>query len=68
MRSKRNTVEGKRMTSDQAGKARTGDRVVELPKPSQDQVEYLAKVKLQAGPFDPTTVVGGPSHVRKPSA
>jgi hypothetical protein len=68
MRSKRTSVESERMTTDQAAKraAQTGD--VELPQPSQDQLDYLGRVKLQAEPFDATIVVGGPSHLRKPSA
>lgn len=35
-------------------------RVVELPKPTPDQLEYLNKVRETESKYDPSTIVGGP--------
>jgi hypothetical protein len=42
---------------------RSGRKVI-LPKPTQDQSEYLQKIKDSAKDYDPAVVVGGPRRAR----
>ena len=39
------------------------DTVVEVPKPTSDQRDYLESIKESEGRYDPTVVVGGPHRL-----
>ncbi len=40
-------------------------RVIEVPKPTQDQQNYLEEIKRATGHYDPDVVVGGPRRSSK---
>ena len=58
---------GARMTKHEAARVQQ-ERIVELPQPTQDQRDFLEKICLQAGVFDPTVTVGGPSKIQNQTA
>jgi len=43
-------------------------KVVEVPRLTPDQLEFLRNTNLRPGSFDRNVVVGGPSRVRRPTA
>ncbi|MBP7648477.1 MAG: hypothetical protein KA085_18205 [Phenylobacterium sp.] len=54
------------MTEHEAAGA-PSERVVELPQPTQDQRDFLDGLCKQAGVYDPTVTVGGPSGIQNPT-
>jgi hypothetical protein len=42
-----------------ASSAKVGQSI-QLPRPTQDQQDYLEQIKLSTGRYDPNVVVGGP--------
>jgi hypothetical protein len=50
-------------TSETAAPLRSA-RPVELPRPTQDQQNYLAEMKRSTDHYDPSEIVGGPRTTR----
>ena len=48
--------------------AKMRSKVVEVPRPTPDQLQFLKRTSLRPSQYDRTIVVGGPSRLGKPSA
>jgi hypothetical protein len=45
---------------DAATRDRCDEQVIKVPKPSQEQREYLERIERSTGQYDPNVVIGGP--------
>lgn len=43
-------------------------KVVDVPRPTPDQLDFLKRTSLRPDPYDRSIIVGGPSRVRRPTA
>lgn len=42
-------------------------KVVTVPRPTPDQLQFLQRTNLRPGQYDRKVVVGGPSRLRRPT-
>ena len=59
-----NRQAGRPKGASQADSGQPADKAIEMPRPTQDQEEYLTEIQRQGAQFDPTTVVGGPRQTK----